>query len=70
MFWGILGCFSGGGRIRFFSLDAKGKSMHQRLGRFLVCPVNNAIKGLAGNSHALCRVLIIHSLAIRQSHGF
>jgi len=69
MLWGIFGCFSGGRRIRFFSLDAKGESMHQRLGRFLVRPVNNAIKGLAGNTHALRRVLIVKSLAVSEPHG-
>jgi len=69
MLWGILGFFSGGGRIRFFPLDAKGESMHQRLRRFLMRPVDDAIKGLAGNAHALRRVLIVKPLAVGQSHG-
>ena len=70
MLWGILGCFFGGGRIRFFPLNAKGETMHQRLRRLLVCPVNNAIKGLAGNTQALRRVLIVKSLAVSEPHGF
>jgi len=44
--------------------------MHQCLGRFLVSPVDDAIKGLAGNAHALRCVLIVQALAVRQSHGF
>lgn len=43
--------------------------MHERLGCLLVCPVNDAVKGLSGNAHALCRVLIVESLIVRQSHG-
>ncbi len=69
MLWGIFGCFSGGGRIWFFPLNAKSKSMHQCLRRFLVRPVNDAIKGLAGNAHALRRVLIVKSFAVSEPHG-
>ena len=69
MLWGIFGCFSGGGRIRFFLLNTKGETMHQRLRRFLVRPVNNAIKGLAGNAHTLGCVLIIKPLAVSEPHS-
>jgi len=43
--------------------------MHQRPGCFLVGPVNDAIKGLAGNAQALRRVLIVKSLAVSEPHG-
>ena len=43
--------------------------MHQRLGRLLMRPVDDAVKGLSGNAHALCRILIVQALTVRQSHG-
>ena len=38
--------------------------------RFLVGAVDDAIKGLPGNAHALGRVLIVEPFAIGQPHGF
>ena len=70
MLWGIHAFFSGSKRIWFFLLYTEGEPVNQRLGGFLMRPVNNAVEGLSGNAHALRRVLIIQSLAVRQSHGF
>jgi hypothetical protein len=50
--------------------NAESKSVHQSLSRLLVSPVNDAIKSLARDAHAFCRILMIKPFTIRQPHRF
>jgi len=50
--------------------DPYGKALDECAGGFLSRPVDDAVKGLAGNSHLLCGFQVVEFLAIRQAQSF